>query len=89
MKCCAKHVEVDVHVCLLSTEVETMSARTDGTKKPWFVVEAQNTWAEVGGRATFEAQASGAPVPSFKWSVHAYCYALIHILFFSSLFLLF
>ena len=48
-------------------EIETYQEKKDGTKKPWFVVEAQNTWAEVGGRATFEAQATGAPVPTFKW----------------------
>ena len=54
-------------------EIETYQEKKDGTKKPWFVTEAQNTWAEVGGRATFEAQATGAPVPSFKWYVAVQC----------------
>ncbi len=41
----------------------------DGTKKPWFVIEAANAWAEVGNKATIEAQATGKPMPTFRWYV--------------------
>ena len=43
--------------------------RPDGMQKPYFVSEAANTAAENGGRAIFEAQSSGRPVPTFKWWV--------------------
>ena len=48
-------------------EVDDQPETRDGTRKPFFVVEPQNKWVEVGGRATLEAQASGRPVPTFSW----------------------
>jgi titin len=41
--------------------------RRDGVRKPNFILEANNAWAEVGYKAVMEAQASGKPTPTFKW----------------------
>ena len=41
----------------------------DGSRQPWFILEAQNQWCEVGQRATFEAQVTGKPMPMFRWYV--------------------
>jgi len=41
----------------------------DVDKKPWFLIDPNNIVAEVGQQALFEAQATGQPMPSVKWSV--------------------
>ena len=39
----------------------------DGSRQPWFILEVQNQWCELTQRATFEAQATGKPTPTFRW----------------------
>ena len=46
---------------------ELVLEKGDGTRKPWFTMEATNAGAEVGNKATIEAQATGKPMPTFKW----------------------
>ena len=41
----------------------------DAVKQPWFLIDPSNVVAEVGQRAFFEAQATGQPMPTVKWSV--------------------
>merc|ERR1712038_345091 len=38
-----------------------------GIQRPWFLGELQSAWAEVGNKATLEVQATGRPIPTFKW----------------------
>lgn len=53
---------------IVEDDEETVAADAErGTRKPWFVVDARNTYAEAGQRAVFEAQAIGTPPPTFKW----------------------
>ena len=60
-------LKTNIHVFCLEIEVDDQPETRDGTRRPFFVVEPQNKWVEVGGRATLEAQASGRPVPTFSW----------------------
>ena len=41
----------------------------DAVKKPWFLIDPNNTVTEVGQQVSFEAQAAGQPPPSVKWWV--------------------
>jgi len=54
----------------------------DAVKQPWFLIDPNNVVAEVGQQVFFEAQATGQPMPTVKWSVlhvfrsHAYVLGL-------------
>ena len=49
------------------TDTDVEAERRDGNRKPHFILEANNAWAEIGYKAVIEAQAAGKPLPTFKW----------------------
>jgi len=55
----------EVVVVAVAEELEV--SREESTRKPWFLIDVQNTSAQVGQRAVLEAQATGRPPPSFRW----------------------
>lgn len=54
-----------------SSEPIAAAAAASGAvgRRPFFLLEARNLWADVGERAVFEVQAAGKPLPSFTWYV--------------------
>jgi len=59
---CACSASLDVN------EADDISpAKPEGIQRPWFTMEMMNAWAEVGNKATLEVQATGRPLPTFKW----------------------
>ena len=51
----------------LDVAVDDDSGLRDGQRRPFFVQEPQNRWAEMGSRAVLEAAATGRPNPTFHW----------------------
>ena len=51
--------------CLVKEELKV--SREEATRRPWFLIDAQNTTSPVGQRAILEAQAGGRPLPTFRW----------------------
>ena len=46
---------------------ESRVINQQSTRKPWFLIDAQNVTVQVGERAVLEAQVTGRPLPKFKW----------------------
>jgi len=55
-------------MCIGEKECPVINQR-DAVKQPWFLIDPHNMIAEVGQQVVFEAQATGQPMPSVKWSV--------------------
>jgi hypothetical protein len=60
-------VSTTAEVAVDAEDLTWSTKNGEATRKPWFIVDARNTFAEVGQRAVFEAQATGRPTPTFRW----------------------
>jgi len=64
---CLWFVEISLFECAVEKECPVIN-QDDAITKPWFLIDANNIVVEVGQQAMFEAQATGQPMPSVKWS---------------------